>query len=67
MMAAKRLGDLIPVILKRTEAMIGFQERLNDMASDAARKAAIMDARADGFISNEDCTLLIQAYGVEHS
>lgn len=65
-MTTHRLGDLLPVILSRAEKMKAFQDMLNEMPTAKDRKVAILDARQAHFITDEDCSLLIQAYGVEH-
>lgn len=65
-MTTRRLGDLLPAILSRAARMKAFQDMLNEMPTGTHRKAAILDARQAHFITDEDCSLLIQAYGVEH-
>ncbi|WP_260581160.1 hypothetical protein [Sphingopyxis sp. PET50] len=65
-MSARRLGDILPGILARAATMQSFQEMLNELPTETDRKVAILDARRAHFITDEDCSLLIQAYGVEH-
>lgn len=63
-MTAKRIGELLPQILARAATMSAFQNMLNGMTDDRERKKAILDARLSGEISDDDCHLLIEAYGV---
>ncbi|MGV7119583.1 hypothetical protein [Sphingopyxis sp. 550A] len=65
-MTTHRLGDLLPAIISRAGKMKAFQDMLNEMPTGTDRKVAILDARQAHFISDEDCSLLIQAYGVEN-
>lgn len=62
---AVRVGDILKTVIERAEKLSSFQHRLNDMATDAARKQAIIAAVSDGFITREDAELLIQSYGLE--
>ncbi len=62
---AKSFGELLPGILARTEAMMGFQEMLRRCPNNSERKNLIMDARLRGALSHDDATLLIQAHMLE--
>lgn len=64
-MSAKRIGELLPGILARAEAMAGFQQMLGAMPDNRTRKTAIMDWRKCGYLNDEQTGLLITAHMLE--
>jgi hypothetical protein len=64
-MTAKRIGELLPQILERAATMLEFQAMLNGMEDDHQRRSAIMEAKMADEISDDDCHLLIEAYGLD--
>lgn len=61
----RTIGDYFPGILNRAAQMAKFQALINDISTASRRKQMIMTARMGDLISDEECTLLIQAYGLE--
>ena len=59
------LSTMVASMLIRAERLEPFQQRLNDMGTGSERKAAIIAAHCDGFLSREETTLLIQSYALE--
>jgi hypothetical protein len=64
-MTTRRIGELLPQILARAATMKTFQDQLNGMEDDHQRKKMILEAKMDDVISDEDCHLLIEAYGLD--
>lgn len=62
---AKPISDYFPGILNRAAQMAKFQGLLNDCGTAAGRKQMIITARMGDLISDEECRLLIEAYGLE--
>jgi len=62
---SKTLADLLPGILARAEAMMGFQQMLRGCPNNSERKSLIMEARQRGAIGDDDATLLIQVHMLE--
>jgi hypothetical protein len=59
------LSTMVAGMLIRAEQLESFQMRLNDMGTGAERKAAIVAAGSDGFLTRDEATLLVQAYALE--
>jgi len=64
-MSGWAIGSLFPGILERAEQMRSFQQLINGCATASARKQMIMTACMGGLITDDETTLLIQAYGLE--
>ncbi|MEW6626567.1 MAG: hypothetical protein AB1431_07245 [Pseudomonadota bacterium] len=62
---ARPIADYFPGILNRAAQMAKFQNLINDCSTAARRKEMIMIARMGDLISDDECTLLLQAYGLE--
>lgn len=62
---ARPIGDYFPGILNRAAQMAKFQGLLNDCATASSRKQMIMTARMGRLINDDECRLLIEAYGLE--
>lgn len=62
---ARPIADYFPGVLNRAAQMAKFQGLINDCGTAARRKDMIMTARMGGLISDEECGLLIEAYGLE--
>lgn len=60
------LSTMVAAMLIRAEQLESFQMRLNDMADPVERKAAIVAAGSDGFLTRDEATLLVQAYQLEN-
>ena len=64
-MTFRALGDILPGVLARAEAMHGFQTLLNRCECAVGRKELILAAWERGAIGDDDTQLLIEAYGLE--
>lgn len=64
-MTFRAFGDIAPHVLARAEAMNGFQMMLNRCPTAEGRKSLILTAWERHAIDDEDCQLLIEAYGLE--
>lgn len=62
---ARPIADYFPGVLNRAAQMAKFQGLINDISSASRRKEMIMTARMGDLITDEECQLLIQAYGLE--
>jgi hypothetical protein len=62
---AKRIGDLIPPIMERVTAAAELQKLLRRCDTAAARKGLITAAFEAGAIDGDQCSLLIEAEGLE--
>ncbi|WP_370171351.1 hypothetical protein [Sphingobium abikonense] len=62
---ARPIADYFPGILSRAAQMAKFQGLINDCSTAARRKEMIMTARMGDLISDDECALLIEAYGLE--
>lgn len=63
----KPIPAIVDEGLESAQKLESFQLRLNDMPTAADRKAAIIAALCDGFITKEQTALLIQSYGLEEA
>jgi hypothetical protein len=63
-MSTHRIGELLPQIMARAATMAKFQNELNALPDDGQRKTAILEARMADELGDEDCYLLLQAYGI---
>ncbi len=61
------LVDMLSAAHRHAAEMKAFQEILNMMHDDSARKRAILDARVADKLDDVDTLLLIQAYGLEEA
>lgn len=62
---ARAAGDIFAGIVERAGRLAAFQRTLNDLPTPFARKERIIEAHCHGLLSEEDTTLLIQAYQLE--
>jgi hypothetical protein len=61
------LNAIVDEGLASAERLASFQLRLNDLATPAERKEAIISAMCDGFITKDETALLIQSYGLDEA
>jgi hypothetical protein len=62
---ARPIAEYFPGIINRAAQMARFQNLINDCATASRRKDMIMTARMGDLISDEECRLLIEVYGLE--
>jgi hypothetical protein len=65
MSEAKRIGELLPRILARTERMMAFQTILNLFPCRMRRKTIIMTLREMGNLSADETEMLLSANMLE--
>lgn len=56
------LRDMLGPLADAANRLAHFQSVLNDMATDAERKCAVIDAHCHGLLSKEDTQLLFDVY-----
>lgn len=62
---ARPIGEIIAPLLAAAAQLAPFQDWINGEPDASARKQIIMDAHGMGLITDDDCTLLLQAYQLE--